>query len=150
MSFRSTQKSIFVRWSEFEFTCSFWGWIKIISIITKTWNKWGSTFGTTKYRTNDIPEFQNFGYEDNERWAIRFFIFEFLFLFFYLLVIRTLEIHDNFSHWKFVEFRYFSKLSKFKKLLIFKIVKFGKLVYFSNLKFFECRKLEIYENFRIL
>ena len=47
-------------------------------------------------------------------------------------------MYDNFRHWKFLEFRQFSKIVEIKKVTNFR-----------NWKFMEYSKLEIYEIFVI-
>ena len=88
--------------------------------------EWGSSFGTTKCRTTDISEFQNFEYEMDEKWVIRIFYFGIYFLLLYLLKlfehlkymiiykIRNLRNFDSFPNCKiWIIFRNFPKLNFF-------------------------------------
>ena len=83
---------------------------------------WVSTFETTKYRTTDISNM----YLNNERWVIRFIIFEFIFLFFY-----------SFKLFEDSKYMIIYRIGNFLNLIVFQIVKFWSLLIFEMEQFYK-------------
>ena len=73
----------------------------------------GYKYGMIKCRTTDIPEFQNYEYQNKS--IIRLFYLRIYFLLFFLIT-WTLKVFDNFS-----KFHKFSKLLNFGNFIIFQI-----------------------------
>ena len=85
----------------------------VMVLLKKKWKtESGSTFGMTKCRTTDVSEFKNFEYYNNERWVIRFFNFEFIFLIFHLF--------ELFEHLKRMIILHIGNLWNFDSFLNFK------------------------------
>ena len=79
---------------------------------------WGNKFGMIKCRTTDVPEFQNYEYQNSKRSVIRLFYLRIYFLLFFFQITWTLKVFDS-----FFKFHKFSKSLNFGNLIIFQIKK---------------------------